>query len=177
MTKGAEVDFFWVTLWLLIWLFIIIFKPFGDSNLVTFIFWCGLLVFPVLYSELHTKEKAREKYKADKSRFYRNKLIANATAEEIRFAHLLSKYNIEYTFQKEFYIDRKLYIVDFCLPKLRTCIEIDGIQHLRKKGRELDEMRENLIKQRYRMKFLRFNNFEINESNEDKIIEQINNEG
>lgn len=97
--------------------------------------------------------------------------------KEKKLAQILDKYNIKYIFQKGFYVNYDLYIVDFYLPDSRICIEIDGIHHrYSKKQRLLDGLKERTISKTYGIKFLRFNNFEINESSEDKIIEKIKGE-
>lgn len=161
--------------WLFIW--IIIAAIIADKNLALagWAFFGGLFGLPILYvilKDLYTKTKSTSTYKLQKYQRYRDKLVKNATVEEIRFGQILENHNIKYIFQKGFYISYKLYIVDFYLPNSKICIEIDGIEHLNK--RTIDAIREKAILKKYKTNFLRFNNFEINKSNERKIVERIN---
>jgi len=57
-------------------------------------------------------------------------LIQNITRAEVYFKLLLTKLNIEYTFQYvKFVNDYQFYILDFYLPKYNICIELDGKHH------------------------------------------------
>ena len=60
----------------------------------------------------------------------RDLLIQNITRAEVYFKLLLTKLNIEYTFQYvKFVSDYQFYILDFYLPKYNICIELDGKHH------------------------------------------------
>lgn len=60
----------------------------------------------------------------------REQLIKNITRSEVYFKLLLTKLNIEYTFQYiKFVSDYQFYILDFYLPKYNICIELDGKHH------------------------------------------------
>lgn len=65
------------------------------------------------------------------------------------------------------------YIVDFCCPKIKFAIEVDGSTHLRKRQRWYDKLREQyLLEQGYFI--FRFWNHEWDENRHDVLEEMIN---
>lgn len=166
----------------IIWFFVASFVASKNTNLAGWILWGGILGIPFLSAYLidcYNKSKKitqwREKRKKLKLLFYREKLIKNATSSEKIFEQILQKNNIEYVFQKGFHFENKLFIVDFYLPKLNICIEIDGSYHDKEMTKRIDEIKEGWIRKEYKTKTLRFKNTEIKLDNEDKIIEKIKN--
>lgn len=68
------------------------------------------------------------------------------------------------------------YIVDFYIPKVKTVIEIDGIQHLIPEHKLKDENRDSDLAQ-YGITVLRYRNSDINENFSavtDNILKNIN---
>ncbi len=161
-----------------IWFFIAIFVYSKNINLAGGIFWAGVLGVPFLFAcliDIYNDFKRKEEGRKSKLTFYRHKLIKYSTLSERIFEEILKKNNIEYVFQKDFNIGDKLFIVDFYLPQLKICIEIDGPYHEQNTRKEADEIRESWIKREHNTKFLRFKNNEIRINNEDKIIREIRN--
>jgi very-short-patch-repair endonuclease len=101
------------------------------------------------------KEKQKTLFKRKET------LINNATKSEIEFKQLLDENNIYYIFQKAFIQGNNYVIVDFYLPKLKLCIEIDGGYHLTESQQKRDNNKDYyLIKQR-NFKVLRIKNEEV----------------
>lgn len=82
---------------------------------------------------------------------YRTDLIKNKTKEEGIFRYILEKLDIKFKFQHvityndELY-NRKFFIVDFYIPKIKIVFEVDGKQHYTKNGIEKDLKRDKILK-------------------------------
>jgi len=107
---------------------------------------------------------------------FREDLIKNQTTAEIKFKAHLKHLNINYIFQKIFYMDKSFYIVDFYLPKYKTIIEIDGRYHNTKDQKNLDRKRSKTIKEQKGdiRRILRFTNTEVDMA--DSCVERIKKE-
>ncbi len=84
-------------------------------------------------------------------------LRKNMTEAEKKLWYGLLK-NFKYPVLRERPIDN--FIVDFYCPKLKLVIEIDGEVHFTSDGKIYDEDRDKILKS-YRLKILRFSNWEI----------------
>ena len=88
------------------------------------------------------------------------KLFWNLVLKSKRFAHL------KFTRQKPL----DCFIVDFFCAELRLVIEIDGEIHNFQKAR--DKERDNILKQKFGLKILRYTNKDILK-NTEKIVEDL----
>jgi very-short-patch-repair endonuclease len=89
----------------------------------------------------------------------RDKLIQNITRAEVYFKLLLTKLNIEYTFQYvKFVNDYQFYILDFYLPKYNICIELDGKHHYEDIEQYNHDVERDLNLKNLGIKTLRFQN-------------------
>jgi very-short-patch-repair endonuclease len=70
----------------------------------------------------------------------------------------------------QFYRQKRIgsYIVDFCCPKAKLVIELDGSQHYRRNGQEKDKNRDAYLKE-LGSTVLRFSNRDIFENLEDVL--------
>lgn len=60
----------------------------------------------------------------------RKKLIENITPSETHIKNILKELNYNYNFQHIVFIKyTQFYILDFYLPELKICIELDGLHH------------------------------------------------
>lgn len=60
----------------------------------------------------------------------RKKLIENITPSEVHIKNILKQLEYNYNFQHIVFIKyTQFYILDFYLPELKICIELDGIHH------------------------------------------------
>ena len=85
-------------------------------------------------------------------------LRKNATPEENHLWYdFLSKYEIR--FQRQKAIDN--FIADFYCHKAKLIIEIDGSQHYTESGRQMDELRTEIL-EGYDLKIIRLTNHQIN---------------
>ena len=69
-------------------------------------------------------------------------LRKNMTEEERKLWYCFLK-NSRMTFHRQKVIGR--YIVDFCCPKVKLIIEIDGSQHYEDEGKEQDILRDKYL--------------------------------
>jgi very-short-patch-repair endonuclease len=72
-------------------------------------------------------------------------LVENITYHEDMFRRKLDILGIRYEFQKVFYDDKMLMIVDFYLPKYFTVVEIDGDSHLSLHGKRRDMRKDSWL--------------------------------
>ena len=72
-------------------------------------------------------EEIKKKQKTLGSR--KKRLIKNATSSELKIKELLEELKIRSIFQKGFIKGNYYCIVDFYIPKLKLCIEVDGEYH------------------------------------------------
>jgi very-short-patch-repair endonuclease len=102
----------------------------------------------------------------------RLKLIKKCTLAEITFKQILDNSGIKNIFQKGFIKNNKCFIVDFYIPTLKLCIEIDGEYHNDENQKKYDLWREQYLLNERNFRLIRFsNNFVFN--NKDKIIKII----
>ena len=90
----------------------------------------------------------RTKTSAKIAETYTKTLIDNITPSEQSIESLLKESNIEYIFQYSVSNadHSKFYILDFYLPKYKTCLEIDGLYHSTTEQIRLDKDRDyNLL--------------------------------
>lgn len=100
---------------------------------------------------------------------YRRERLKNRSPYELWFEEFLIEY--DYIPEKIFFVDEyNFYIVDFYLPKSKTVIEVDGIQH--EFNKEYDEKRTKRLREKGIRKVLRFKNTDLKELPADRI-EQI----
>lgn len=87
------------------------------------------------------------------------KLRKNETDAEHKLWHLLRSRQLNgVKFRRQFPVES--YILDFYVPELRLCIEVDGGQHYEDEGRKRDELRtEELRKEGIRV--LRFSDRDV----------------
>lgn len=88
-------------------------------------------------------------------------LIKNATQSEIEFKKILDENNIYYMFQKAFIQGNNYVIVDFYLPKLKLCIEIDGGYHDTEKQQKRDKNKDYYLTKQRNFKVLRIKNEDV----------------
>ena len=101
----------------------------------------------------------------------RKALINNMPmAEVILWTHLKRKRFRGLKFRRQYGIAR--HFVDFYCPKLRLAIEVDGINHLGKKGKLKDQKRQAEIES-CGIKVLRYMNTDIYD-NIDGVVEDLN---
>lgn len=67
------------------------------------------------------------------------------------------------------------YILDFYCPKERLCIELDGNDHFRYEKDIYDSKRDNYLWERYNIKTIRIENFEVF-SDIEKVLSRIERE-
>jgi very-short-patch-repair endonuclease len=86
---------------------------------------------------------------------------------------LWSKLRLKQLLGYQFYRQRVIgnYIVDFCSPKLKLIIEVDGSQHYTDKGIRTDLTRDRYLGY-FGFKVLRFNDYEIL-TNIEGVVENI----
>lgn len=107
-----------------------------------------------------------------KLKFIARDLRNNQTPSERKFWQIIRErkfYNLRFLRQKVI----TEYIADFYCHELRLIIEIDGDIH--KKLKERDLKREEFLKEKYKIKIIRYNNdFILNNSEENirKILEK-----
>lgn len=113
-------------------------------------------------------KKNKERVKLAKR--YQKELIDNATYYEKKFIPYLK--GISYEFQKIIFVsDWTFFIVDFYIPKFKTVIEIDGIQH--KSNKDYDAFRTKQLKLNGIRKVIRFTNIDIRDMEEERIKQII----
>lgn len=88
-------------------------------------------------------------------------LIKNATKSELEFKKILDENNIYYIFQKAFIQGNNYVIVDFYLPKLKLCIEIDGGYHNTESQQKRDNNKDFYLTKQRNFKVLRIKNEEV----------------
>jgi very-short-patch-repair endonuclease len=98
-------------------------------------------------------------------RFLRN----NATSHEIKLWNKLRNSQLGYKFRRQHSIG--YYIVDFCCPRQKVIIEIDGNSHNNTESQGYDHVR-TLYLQKLGFRELRFKNEEIDRNIND-VIERI----
>ena len=101
------------------------------------------------------KEKQKTLFKR------KDNLIKNATKSELIFKELLDNNNIYYMFQKGFIQGKNYVIVDFYLPKLKLCIELDGGYHETEKQIKRDLNKDNYLINERKFKVLRIKNEDV----------------
>ena len=86
-------------------------------------------------------------------------LRKNMTKEEII---LWSKIRRKQIKKAQFYRQKPIgnYIADFCCPKAKLIIELDGSQHYEKEGIEKDKIRDEYF-ENLNLKVLRFTNLDV----------------
>ena len=95
-------------------------------------------------------------------------LVENMTYHEGMFRDKLDILGIKYEFQKVFYDDKILMIVDFYLPKYLMVVEIDGFQHLSPQGKRRDMRKDNWLSDKG-IKVWRINNSDVDRWGLDDI--------
>ena len=95
-------------------------------------------------------------------------LVENMTYHEGMFRDKLDILGIKYEFQKVFYDDKMLMIVDFYLPKYLMVVEIDGFQHLSPQGKRRDMRKDNWLSDKG-IKVWRINNSDVDRWGLDDI--------
>lgn len=108
---------------------------------------------------------------------YNKKLVSRAKelrkettkAEKVFWNQILKSKNlVNFKFTRQKPLDN--FIVDFYCSKLRLIIEIDGEIHDFQKER--DEERDNLLKQKFGLKIIRYTNKEVL-INTEKVLENL----
>ncbi|MEK7615902.1 MAG: endonuclease domain-containing protein [Patescibacteria group bacterium] len=102
----------------------------------------------------------------------RRNLRKDQTPEEKIIWEHLRKKKLGYLFWRQY--SAGLYVLDFYCPKLRLAIEIDGLQHATRDGKEYDEEREQYLLG-LDIKMLRFWNSEVR-ANLETVLEKIKRE-
>ena len=100
----------------------------------------------------------------------RKQLRCNMPEPEVILWSRLQKSLLKgHKFRRQHGIDR--YVVDFCCPKAKLVIEIDGDSHFNDESQKYDQIRSDYI-QALGIKVVRFTNHEIRR-NLDGVIETI----
>ena len=95
-------------------------------------------------------------------------LRKNATPQENHLWYdFLSKHKIRFQRQKPI----NNFIADFYCHKAKLIIEIDGLQHYTKDGRQKDEFRTEILEE-YDLRVIRFTNYQI-DTNFRSVCEYI----
>jgi very-short-patch-repair endonuclease len=113
------------------------------------------------------KENVLKKQKREtnqrKGSIYSLGLKKRATKHEIILRDALLECGIIFKFQKVFYNEHRLYILDFYLKTMagRYCIEVDGSSHDSDKQKEYDFKRSQWLLAKRKTKTIRFTNEQV----------------
>lgn len=121
--------------------------------------------------KLKRERKAQNHQRGSK---YRNNLLKKATKQELILRDALIEEGVIFSFQKLYFDEKKVFILDFYL-KTRTGrynIEIDGAGHFTPKGREYDQKRAQWMYKRRKTKTIRFTNSQV-DHDLDKVVAKI----
>lgn len=105
---------------------------------------------------------------------YVERLIFNATIHERQLKKALEQRGVEFVFQHAV-IGKKCYILDFYFERSdgrKFAVELDGLQHYKKKGKKYDKKRDSYLLTTYSIKVFRFKNHR-NKSELNIIVDKI----
>lgn len=88
----------------------------------------------------------------------RQKLRREMTAPETKLWHVINRQQLGARFRRQFSIG--IYITDFCCPRLKLVIEIDGDTHFNDKAEHRDRIRTRYLESAG-FTILRFTNVEV----------------
>lgn len=127
-----------------------------------------------LTKEEITKRQTRRKENQIRGSKYRNGLEKKATKHELIFKEALIDSGIKFQFQKLYYSQFAVFILDFYIKTEcgRYCIEIDGNSHNTPKQKEYDKKRAQWMEVKRKTKTIRFTNEQI-ENNLKDCVTQI----
>src|SRR6185369_16523993 len=95
------------------------------------------------------------------------KLEQQATNSELLMKSKLERLNFDFIFQKGFIAGKGFYIVDFYIPSLKTCVEVDGPYHLR--NRDYDARKDWYLTDQRQFAVVRISNAEVLVTNDSDI--------
>lgn len=93
---------------------------------------------------------------------YRKDNIKNETPSESKIKALLDELKIDYEYQSIMGYENTFFILDFYIPKLNVCIEVDGKYHFTEEQLKKDKNRDLQLNLSRKIKTIRITNENVN---------------